>query len=370
MRRLKLNIIVGVVIAIGVMVIALNKYAKHTEPEPLSMKLSDETPRKLQVYVYDLPAEISGAGAAGSPSWRGGCRTTLYGAEQQFLDSLSGDLPDDIVPIPEGPRAMSADYYVVPVHSTCISILNGRWSLENGREAVKNAFEYVRLKYPYWNASFGADHVFVMTHDAGREYAPPELRNAIVLTHTSQVVDYDWLAHLRLNSYEERQKIGLKNESCYPDGELCTGIVAPPSFNPWRDLAIPTVSNDDIVDLYRSPKSSSFGEHRKKNYVYFRGTVRIHSIPYSWGIRQELKLRYANDDRIKIHEGGSAEYASEVLNSTFCLSVPGNAMWSPRLFDAILLGCIPLILTDGTQLPFHPVVDWRKFSVRHQRSVV
>lgn len=44
---------------------------------------------------------------------------------------------------------------------------------------------------------------------------------------------------------------------------------------------------------------------------------------------------------------GAAEYAKEMLGSRFCLALPGFAWWSPRVVEAILFGCVPVILRGG-----------------------
>jgi hypothetical protein len=59
-----------------------------------------------------------------------------------------------------------------------------------------------------------------------------------------------------------------------------------------------------------------------------------------------------------------AEYVDALLDAIFCLAPRGHAVWSPRLIEAILHGCIPVVLADTYWLPFTCFVDWRKFSVR------
>ena len=38
--------------------------------------------------------------------------------------------------------------------------------------------------------------------------------------------------------------------------------------------------------------------------------------------------------------------------SEMCLAPAGWELWSVRFFEAILLGCIPVLVTDDIQLPF------------------
>ena len=44
--------------------------------------------------------------------------------------------------------------------------------------------------------------------------------------------------------------------------------------------------------------------------------------------------------------------------------VRGNRGWSPRLIDAIVTGCIPVVIADHYELPLQGIVDWASISVR------
>ena len=49
-----------------------------------------------------------------------------------------------------------------------------------------------------------------------------------------------------------------------------------------------------------------------------------------------------------------------VIRSVFCLSPAGDTPSSARLFDAIVSGCIPVIISDELELPFEGILDYRK----------
>ncbi len=59
--------------------------------------------------------------------------------------------------------------------------------------------------------------------------------------------------------------------------------------------------------------------------------------------------------------------------STFCLCPRGFAVWSPRIYESVLAGCIPVIMADNMHLPFSYTgsgIDWRTFSIMIPEKVV
>lgn len=49
--------------------------------------------------------------------------------------------------------------------------------------------------------------------------------------------------------------------------------------------------------------------------------------------------------------------------SIFCLNPAGDTPSSARLFDAIVSGCIPVIVSDELELPFEGILDYRKVQI-------
>uniref|UniRef100_A0A1J3EXI2 Putative arabinosyltransferase ARAD1 n=1 Tax=Noccaea caerulescens TaxID=107243 RepID=A0A1J3EXI2_NOCCA len=54
--------------------------------------------------------------------------------------------------------------------------------------------------------------------------------------------------------------------------------------------------------------------------------------------------------------------------SMFCLCPAGDTPSSARLFDAIVSGCIPVIVSDELELPFEGLLDYRKIAVKFVSS--
>ena len=82
--------------------------------------------------------------------------------------------------------------------------------------------------------------------------------------------------------------------------------------------------------------------------------VRVHSVG----------RRYYNDRLFSLHQGSSPNYIKEMTSSIFCLAPLGYAVWNFRLFESIIMGCIPVIIADNIELPFEKDVDYRQFTVK------
>ncbi len=58
------------------------------------------------------------------------------------------------------------------------------------------------------------------------------------------------------------------------------------------------------------------------------------------------------------------QYVQDLTSSRFCLVARGITLWTRRLFEAILGGCIPVLVNDDLVLPFEQQLDYLDFVVR------
>ena len=51
-------------------------------------------------------------------------------------------------------------------------------------------------------------------------------------------------------------------------------------------------------------------------------------------------------------------------DSRFCIIPRGNTPWTRRFFDAVVRGCIPVVLSDPVAFPFERFVDMRSMTLK------
>jgi hypothetical protein len=79
----------------------------------------------------------------------------------------------------------------------------------------------------------------------------------------------------------------------------------------------------------------------------------------------KLAEAYPREFFIKWQHVNEFFYWSELSKARFVLCPPGWAPWSARLFDAIMVGAIPVIIADEWSPPFEgTILDYSNFSIR------
>lgn len=139
-------------------------------------------------------------------------------------------------------------------------------------------------------------------------------------------------------------------------------------FTPHKDITIPPdLSGYNFPSVYELPLKE---RPIRKWLGHFGGTVVAVDLKdergsfYSKGVRQYIKKHFSADPSFRITGTRVDTYINDMMSSKFCLCPEGWHAWNPRPYQAVLLGCIPVLLSEEIELAFEDVLDYSKFMVR------
>ncbi|KAG6537554.1 probable beta-1,4-xylosyltransferase IRX10 [Zingiber officinale] len=289
-----------------------------------SEALEDDPVGRLKVFVYELPSKYNVDRVKKDPR----CLTHMFAAEIFMHRFLLSSPVRTLVP-------EEADWFYVPVYPTCDLTKQGLPLPFQSPRMMRSAVQLVASEWPYWNRTEGADHFFVVPHDFGACFHyQGEIaikRGILPLLRRATLV----------------QTFGQKNHVCLKEGS----IVIPPYASAKRMHA--HLLPPDI------PRSI---------FIYFRGLLHDsvndpEGCYYARGVRTSLWLNFKNNPIFDISTEHPSTYYEDMQRAVFCLCPLGWAPWSPRLVEAVVFGCIPVIIADGIELPFADTIPWTDIAV-------
>jgi hypothetical protein len=81
------------------------------------------------------------------------------------------------------------------------------------------------------------------------------------------------------------------------------------------------------------------------------------------GAGASLWENFKNNPLFDISTDHPATYYEDMQRAVFCLCPLGWAPWSPRLVEAVVFGCIPVIIADDIVLPFADAIPWEEIGI-------
>ncbi|XP_067167453.1 exostosin-like 1 isoform X2 [Apteryx mantelli] len=155
------------------------------------------------------------------------------------------------------------------------------------------------------------------------------------------------------------------------------------SFRPGFDVSIPLFSKDHPQKggergwLYQSsvpPKKKYLLVFKGKRYLTGIGSSTRNALHHihngkdiislttckhgkDWEKHKDARCDKDNVDYEKF------DYQELLRNSTFCIIPRGRRLGSFRFLEALQAACVPVLLSDGWELPFSEAIDWGKAAV-------
>ncbi|KAJ3679492.1 hypothetical protein LUZ60_017503 [Juncus effusus] len=191
------------------------------------------------------------------------------------------------------------------------------------RRLVADYVDVVAEKYPYWNRSVGADHLFISCHDWGAYLSGVETKRELYENSIRVVCNANTSEGFKLDKDVTLAGINL------PDGRI---------GKPERDLY---------------PKQRTL-------LAFFAGGAHGY-------IREAVLENWKGKDQdVVVYEylPKGLNYYDFMKKSKFCLCPSGYEVGTPRITESIFMGCVPVIIAVDYPLPFSDVLDWSKFSVQ------
>jgi len=282
-------------------------------------------PSRLRLHTYALPARLVRGGLLPrlAPTFNRG-----YPVEEYTLEHMARG------PFTEADPGR-ADAFLLPVHPYSLRVAAfPADGLAPVQAAVAEAVELVKARHAkHWAARGGCDHVLVSAHDKGGRVAQTAdealIRRGVLIVNTAD----------RAGNAEEWGR--------YTAGKDVSGI---PSFSTslpaWAArLGACAADGAERRPILASFVGGSMGDVRPALFEH-------------WRQRPWPALRLVHGHL------SPADYMRTLRASRFCLHVRGTQVQSPRLIEALLFGCVPVVVADTYDLPLAGLLDWSAFSVR------
>ncbi|KAG8497220.1 hypothetical protein CXB51_008450 [Gossypium anomalum] len=293
----------------------------------------------IRVYVYQMPnkftydllwlfrktyRETSNLTSSGSPVHRLIEQHSIdYWLWADLIAPESERLLKNVVRVD---RQEEADLFYVPFFTTISFFLLEK---QQCKALYREALKWV-TEQPAWKRSEGRDHIFPIHH-------PWSFKS---------VRRYIWIPQGIAISFNI---LGTSQGKFH-----------------WRRTSFSHILNVDLCDA----KCVSESESKRPILFFFRGQLKRNAFCFFRGgkIRSKLVTELAGAKDVVIEEGtsgdqGKAAAQKGMRRSIFCLSPAGDTPSSARLFDAIVSGCLHVIISDELELPFEGILDYRKIAI-------
>ncbi|CAE7579847.1 kif1 [Symbiodinium natans] len=247
-------------------------------------------------------------------------------------------------------NADAATVFYIPTFTSCwrSQVRSRRGGGERAARELRNALRTVASQWPYFHRYKGRRHLWVSAHDMGKvepSWCPEQRKNPSDLCsdHLPNALAIN--GSVLANTADTRDR-------------LAYGVYA---FNSKLDVAL--VCNGDTALAHAGRKAVKDSGSRRYS-VFFAGKwdkSYVKGVRYA-AIRSIQKQKLTKPVRIE-KKMSDKDYRQSLQSSELCLAPRGSRVWSPRLFEMMWFGCIPVIIASGYYLPGACFFDWTEFTI-------
>ncbi|KAL1197089.1 putative glycosyltransferase [Cardamine amara subsp. amara] len=265
--------------------------------------------KKLKVYVYKEGEKP----IFHNPKPRG-----IYASEGWFMKLMESNKKFVV----KDPR--KAHLFYIPISIRALRSALGQ-DFQTPRNLADHFKEYLDLiagKYKFWNRTSGADHFLVACHDWGNKLTKMHMRNSI--------------------------------------RSLCNSNVAQ-GFRIGSDTALPVT----YIRSAESPLENLGGKSpsERKILAFFAGSMHGYLRPILVQLWENKEPDMKIFGPMPRDREGKKKYREYMKSSRYCICARGYEVHTPRVVEAIINECVPVIIADNYVPPFFEVLDWEEFAV-------
>ncbi|KAG8458602.1 hypothetical protein KFE25_008399 [Diacronema lutheri] len=303
-----------------------------------------------RVYVYELPGRFTTWLAAQSNAHEWTHSWWFYDNDislhQRFLASPYRTANPE-----------EADFFFVPLYRSLGAYTAG-WGpgviTPKGWRAFSAAVDFVRKSAPFFAQPGGArKHMMVITCDVGfgvlGEWQGKRFVHRSVLPAALSPLKFI---------------VQWGGEPTRPGHDL----VIPPRTPP-QEVISAAGGDHPYACAYAGRKQGTprAPTERGGAFFFFRGKIILGNPVYSQGVRQKVYRLHHQRDNWVISDQSSRNFYHEMATAQFCFAPTGWG-WGQRVFEAILSGCIPVVMQSDNAQPFEHILPWDRFAVMLNES--
>jgi hypothetical protein len=357
------------------------EWMKEMDQLRRSLYLDDYLKRPLRIWMYNKKSLIKPSFQFfAHPQWIDVSKEYLMYSPEYFIQDyfrrlkIPGEVHDQNFQWAVNP--LLADYFIIPSDSMYFYFYHQPTTL-NSKEFDQLIFDLnenyfntlltnIRTNYPYWSLAssttqIGANHILAIPGGRNMGVLSKKIQN--ILKNVIQVaftgVREDLISSNLYGPYAYRG-LNVTYRHHYD--------VIVPQFTP---LNTNRTKSDDIDSLVQN----------KNCLFYFAGalahatSVRAARSQLSL-LMQDMKEKQITNMTMEIQNKTyhaitiidghieTSEYIKSIQSVIFSLCPEGFLPWSPRIYESIQIGAIPVILADNIVLPFERFINWRSLSAK------